>query len=275
MITVVGPPIADVEVPTPANKRDELAANATAHLDLDHYHSMTMEEIDALVAAGLAQEEFVHANMTHFESLASNATMQLLGADVQPESVSSSGTVGVDTIKPEKVVAKQNKRAPIARRILDDRITPLWKRANPQDLDNARLIVQSALNQSSKLNQARLAKPLRNVYGLTPGTIIGQSTAPSPDTTFNSDVIPLLEITPEIAQAAALVAEADTVANPRNVTKRAVSGSYWMEHIDRKGTVPWGDDPNYHVFRNVIDYGAVGDGVTVSQANETIIRYLC
>ena len=52
--------------------------------------------------------------------------------------------------------------------------------------------------------------------------------------------------------------------------------------LARKGTVPWGNDPNYvsclaqrlarvHqliktqvIFRNVLDYGAVGDGVTVS-----------
>jgi hypothetical protein len=35
-----------------------------------------------------------------------------------------------------------------------------------------------------------------------------------------------------------------------------------METIARKGTVPWGDDPTYKVFRNVLDYGATGNGVT-------------
>lgn len=275
MITAYGPPIASVELATPANKRDEGSASVTAPLDLNHIHSLTMAEVDALVAAGLAQEDFVHTNVTHFESLASNGTMQPLWRDFQPVSVSSFGAAGVDTTKPDKVEVKQNKRASVVRRILDDRITPLWKRASPQDLDNARLVVQSALAQSSKLNQARLAKPLRNVYGLRPGTMVGQSTAPSPNITFNSDVTPLLVITPEIVQAAALVAEADAVANPGNVTKRAVSGLYWMEHIARKGTVPWGDDPSYRVFRNVIDYGAVGDGVTVSQSIEAIIQYSC
>ncbi|KUJ14004.1 pectin lyase-like protein [Mollisia scopiformis] len=247
IITTFAPPTASVEVATPANKRDEGSANVTAPLGLDPIHSMTMAEVDALVAAGLAQEDFVHANVTHFESLASNGTMQPLWGDFQPDSISSFGA---------------NKRAPVARRISDDRITPLWKRASPQDLDNARLVVQSALNQSSKLNQARLAKPLRNIYGLRPGTLWAKCTAPSPNITFNSDVTPLLTFTPEIVQAAALVAEADAVANPGNVTRRAVSGSYWMEHLARKGTVPWGNDPNYRVFRNVVDYGAVGDGVT-------------
>ncbi|KXH55455.1 LysM domain-containing protein [Colletotrichum salicis] len=48
----------------------------------------------------------------------------------------------------------------------------------------------------------------------------------------------------------------------RNITRRAAAGSYWMESIIRKGVVPWGDDPSYTVFRNVLDYGATGNGVT-------------
>jgi hypothetical protein len=76
----------------------------------------------------------------------------------------------------------------------------------------------------------------------------------------------LLTITDEIAEAAALVAEADAIGRAGNVTKRTVaaSGTFWMGSIARKGTVPWGDDPGYKVFRNVLDYGAVGDGITVS-----------
>ncbi|PZD42548.1 Pectate-lyase-3 domain containing protein [Pyrenophora tritici-repentis] len=35
-----------------------------------------------------------------------------------------------------------------------------------------------------------------------------------------------------------------------------------MGSIDHKGTVPWGGDASYKVFRNVRSYGAVGDGVT-------------
>jgi hypothetical protein len=37
-----------------------------------------------------------------------------------------------------------------------------------------------------------------------------------------------------------------------------------MEHIARMGTVPFGDDPSYKVFRNVLDFGAKGDGVAVT-----------
>lgn len=268
MITTYGPPIADVEVPTPANKRNEGFSNIAAPLSPDHIHGMTMAEVDALVAAGLAEEDFVHANMTYFESLASIETEDPFWEGFQPDTNSSFGAFDVDTTELDTV---QKKRTPVARKISDDRITPLWKRASSQDLDNARLVVQDALNQSSKLNQERMAKPLRNIYGLRPGTIVGQSTAQSPNITVNSDVTPLLTITPEIVQAAALVAEADAGANPGNLTKRAASGSYWMEHLARKGTVPWGDDPDYQVFRNVVDYGAVGDGVTVSQFIKAIM----
>ncbi|GJD05036.1 lysM domain-containing protein [Colletotrichum higginsianum] len=153
---------------------------------------------------------------------------------------------------------------------------PLLKAASPRDLERAHDIVATAIAASAKLNKARLASPIRNQYRLKPGTVIGTTVDErrrarrddSPPPT------PLLEITDEIAWAAALLAEAeaevpeDGVKLPlppgRNVTRRAAAarGSYWMESIARKGTVPWGDDPSYAVFRNVLDYGAAGNGVT-------------
>ncbi|KAH8764466.1 hypothetical protein BGZ57DRAFT_930940 [Hyaloscypha finlandica] len=91
-------------------------------------------------------------------------------------------------------------------------------------------------------------------------------------------------------QAAALVAEAGVVSGSRNVTKRAATaaaGTYWMQRwvfsfptqypishqrTPRRSRDPTvllgkalclgGNDPKYVVFRNVLDYGAVGDGVT-------------
>lgn len=38
--------------------------------------------------------------------------------------------------------------------------------------------------------------------------------------------------------------------------------AYWMEDIVHQGLASFNTDPNYHVFRNVKDYGAKGDGVT-------------
>lgn len=38
--------------------------------------------------------------------------------------------------------------------------------------------------------------------------------------------------------------------------------AYWMEDITHQGLASFNPNPNYHVFRNVRDYGARGDGVT-------------
>ena len=36
---------------------------------------------------------------------------------------------------------------------------------------------------------------------------------------------------------------------------------YWFETIKHRGVSAYNPDPSYKVFRNVKDYGAVGDGV--------------
>jgi hypothetical protein len=56
----------------------------------------------------------------------------------------------------------------------------------------------------------------------------------------------------------------DAANNARILAPRATA--YWMETIAHNGTFPesWGGSSDYKVFRNVKDYGAVGDGVTVS-----------
>ena len=40
------------------------------------------------------------------------------------------------------------------------------------------------------------------------------------------------------------------------------ASSYWLSQIPRNGQVAYGSNPAYKVFRNVKDYGAVGDGST-------------
>lgn len=172
---------------------------------------------------------------------------------------------------------------------------PLLKAASAADLARARSIVADAIAASAERNKARLANPARNQYRLKPGTVIGgAATVPNNNNSnkrrgrrqdqngggVDAAPTPLLEITHEIAWAAALVAEAEAVAPPEGVNlgtthpvpsnssssgvKRRVPvrGTYWMETIARRGTVPWGDDPTYQVFRNVLDYGAAGNGVT-------------
>lgn len=161
----------------------------------------------------------------------------------------------------------QSQPQPILKSIHERNFTPLLKRATPQNIQDAQAIVESAMVESGKLNMARLAKPLRNTYGLRPGTVVGGSAVTGANTTTNQDVTPLLQLTDAIVEAAALIAETSAVSGIGNMTKRAVAatGTYWMGSIARQGTVPWGNDPAYKVFRNVIDYGAVGDGITVSR----------
>lgn len=127
--------------------------------------------------------------------------------------------------------------------------SPLLSNATTSDIDAARLIVKHAIAEMTILNKARLENPIRNQYRLRPGTKIGKrdgesSVAPAP----------LLNITAEIARAAALVAEAGAQAELNgssvHISKRA--GTFWMESIDRKGTVPWGSDASYKasIFRD-------------------------
>ena len=161
--------------------------------------------------------------------------------------------------------------------------TPLLKDASATDLEQARKIVEDALAKSAELNAARLASPARNNYRLKPGTVLGGAISQRRGLVSRADngshveaPPPLLDITDEIAAAAALVSEADAAAaggsagnsstahSHRRQAGAAGSGTYWMEHLTRMGTVPFGDDPSYKVFRNVLDYGAKGDGTTVS-----------
>jgi len=132
---------------------------------------------------------------------------------------------------------------------------------------NAQDLVDKAKAESARLNGDRFARPLRNAYGLRPGTVVGSTQAVAANSSalsaVNNGVVPILNITDDIARAAALVAEADGAgSNATTTAKRAVTGTYWMQSLARKGTVPWGNDASYVVFRNVLDYGAVGDGVT-------------
>ncbi|KAL7624109.1 hypothetical protein AAE478_005666 [Parahypoxylon ruwenzoriense] len=159
----------------------------------------------------------------------------------------------------------------------DSTVAPLVKNATLSDIEAARKIVEDAIAESGDRNRARLAHMARNQYRLKPGTIVGGKGVVRRRRDIENreeEPLPLLfEVTPEIAAAAALVAEADadeavdnlTTAPNRRVTAdaaAAAAGAFWMETISRKGTVPWGDDPDYKVFRNVMDYGAKGDGKT-------------
>jgi hypothetical protein len=113
--------------------------------------------------------------------------------------------------------------------------------ATSADVDKARKIVKEAIAEAGKRNLARLAKPLRNNYGLAPGTILSKRDL--------GDVTPLLEITDEIAAAAALVAEADvaqisgnfTISKNQTTIRDKRPSKFWIGNLAHSGGWPFGN----------------------------------
>jgi hypothetical protein len=90
------------------------------------------------------------------------------------------------------------------------------------------------------LNKARLANPARNQYGAKSTLTKAKRSTDGPPQ--------LLNITTEIAEAAALLANVKTEPNSTMTQSNTMAaGSFWMEGLARKGTVPWGNDPGYKV----------------------------
>lgn len=143
--------------------------------------------------------------------------------------------------------------------------TPLVKNATAADIAAARKLVDAAISQSGDMNRARFSNMARNHYSLKPGTKIGGSTVQRRLGKRDDTPPPLFQVTPELAAAAALVAEADALVMSENSTSIAVNGTitaqekraiidraigtFWMETIDRKGTVPWGNNATYKVSK--------------------------
>lgn len=126
----------------------------------------------------------------------------------------------------------------------------------------AKRIVEEAQNRSAEYNQARWKNMSRNQYRLKPGTIVGGTGAVPKPALRKRSPLPDFVITSEIEAAAALLTEFEAsgmsinnqTGTDRNSTDRmmvasaAAAGSFWMESIARKGTVPWGNDPSYKVL---------------------------
>lgn len=128
-------------------------------------------------------------------------------------------------------------------------------RASQSEQQRARRVIDDAMDEVSERNAARLANPARNRYRRH----------------GNAQVPPsLFKITDDIADAAALVAEADVFldegmssstngsspnsntttwrrsALPLSLEGRAGSAStgFWMGQIKHQGSWPWGANPN-------------------------------
>ncbi|KAH7010780.1 pectate lyase superfamily protein-domain-containing protein [Microdochium trichocladiopsis] len=150
----------------------------------------------------------------------------------------------------------------------DESLPARLRNVTESDLRKAREIVEQAVEKAAVLNRKRLDNPLRNNYKLQEGTkVYGRR-----DNT-NDAAPPLLTITDEIAEAAALVAEAEVFGDspdPSFALTNSTEGlesrqnrGFWMERMAHQGSWPWGkNSADFKVFRNVKDYGAVGDGKT-------------
>ncbi|KAL3486958.1 pectate lyase superfamily protein-domain-containing protein [Aspergillus germanicus] len=133
--------------------------------------------------------------------------------------------------------------------------------ATTSEITAARQIVRDAIAEMTARNKARLARPSRNNYGLQPGTkLLRRADAEDPSSSAPPPP-PLLNITDQIARAAALVAELDAepVSAPNATRKAKRAGTFWMEGIERKRTVPWGDDSSYKDSTAAIQ-NAISDG---------------
>ncbi|TKA48187.1 hypothetical protein B0A54_01680 [Friedmanniomyces endolithicus] len=68
---------------------------------------------------------------------------------------------------------------------------------------------------------------------------------------------------PQIQKFHHLLDEVEAPPGTHKHEKRYGSGgSYWFSQIKRQGKVPYGANASFVIWRNVIDYGAKGDGVT-------------
>lgn len=135
------------------------------------------------------------------------------------------------------------------------------------DIAAATRIVEEAMNRSTAYNKARWENMSHNQYRLKPGTIIGgMDDVPKSSIEKRAD-IPTFVITAEIEAAAALLTEYEasgsaitnqtstsrlSTSGRMRISAAAAAGAFWMETIDRKGTVPWGKDASYKVYQQCI-----------------------
>jgi hypothetical protein len=134
----------------------------------------------------------------------------------------------------------------------------LLSNASPSDIDAARKVVKDAIAEMTIRNHARLANPARNRY-IKPSTKVRERA----ETADVDSPPPLLNITQEIAMAAALIAEADVAKafNDTSTRSQKRAGTFWMQDLDRRGAVPWGQDIGYKVNYYLFTVSIVFEGI--------------
>lgn len=160
-----------------------------------------------------------------------------------------------------------------------------------QTVRSARDLVAASIREQSAYNKYRFENPRRNNYRTQQSAPTAGSNSRKRDSD-DGPAQPLVNRT--IAAAAALLAEIDAAAEAQNGTlfgnytnvdillgrprksigknnKRSTTSSYWLANKENLGSWPYGGDSGFQVFRSVKDYGAAGDGVTVSRLAEVIL----
>jgi hypothetical protein len=133
-----------------------------------------------------------------------------------------------------------------------------YKNYTSTDIATATRIVEEAMNRSADYNKAHWENMSRNNYYLKLGTIIvGKNNASQSSVKKRSADLEFV-VTPQIEAAAALLTEfeasglsinnqTESGGDAEGEMRTEAAGSFWMESIARKGTVPWGNDPSYKV----------------------------
>ncbi|KAL2018129.1 hypothetical protein VTK56DRAFT_1259 [Thermocarpiscus australiensis] len=123
-------------------------------------------------------------------------------------------------------------------------------------------LIRAAQLEDKERNARLLANPRRNNLSFKTGGARTSQVQTNGTTTARSGDGTGVNAT--IAWAAALVAEAwarnSTLALGSNGSQLRRRSSYWMENMVQNGASPFAPS-GYKVWRNVKDYGAVGDGV--------------
>ncbi|KAL2060447.1 hypothetical protein VTL71DRAFT_9478 [Oculimacula yallundae] len=210
--------------------------------------------IDNLVLNWTRTDPKFNASKTELDKLFSLAS-QLKSAVLNPEKRS--------TETAEAVRSPATQSSYFRRGVTNSTVT------SNSTLESARDLVRKAQEEANARNVERLNNPRLNVYYTSNST----KHAHKRKRAMEAD---LLQINATVAAAAALVAEADAghadeeltagqkyvlgQKQKRGLEKRATR--FWMENIEHTGRFPYGGESNYKVYRNVKDYGAVGDGKT-------------
>ncbi|CAI7608218.1 unnamed protein product [Penicillium glandicola] len=78
---------------------------------------------------------------------------------------------------------------------------------------------------------------------------------------FVAHIILLLGLPASLVAAGPVTVPVSPV-NVLATTEKRSTSTYWVANVDRQGTVPFANTTDYKIFRNVMDYGATGDGST-------------